>query len=128
MSQSITCTSPDGRRYIRNEDGIWRYADSFKPVPDARDMTISNLYNLPVRGSYVIVPASLAHNEPLLRWCLDASIGSAAEIDHSVARGQGRDPGIPRDGMLVPLAEWDARAREVIGIWAPEIWVNNWFR
>jgi len=108
--------------YERHPDG-WRYAWG-DPVPGAEDMTISTLYNLPVErdgagAGYVVVPASLARNEPELAWCLDASIGPAR--DRGLERGHGRDPNIPADAMLVPLAEWDERAKEPIGVWAPEL-------
>lgn len=113
-------TAGDGR-YTRGGDGVWRHADTGDPVVGAEDMTISSLYNLPVLGGSVIVPRSLAHNEPELAWCLAYDSTDGTTLDRGRARGRRRDPNIPDDAMRVPLAEWDARAREPIGMWAPEL-------
>jgi predicted DNA-binding transcriptional regulator AlpA len=104
--------------YERHPDG-WRYAWG-EPVPGAEDMTISSLYNLPVVGRWVLVPRSLAANEPELSWCLDYPEPDEGERER-LARMRANDPAIPADTMLVPLAEWDRRASEPIGMWAPEL-------
>lgn len=110
-------TSGEGR-YIRDEAGVWRYADSGEPVPGAEDMTITNRYNLPVYGDDVIVPRSLALNEPDLAWCLEWNeVSAVTRYDYGRRRGMGRDPNIPDDAICVPLAEWDRRASEVLGMW-----------
>lgn len=112
-------TAGDGR-YIRDADG-WYHAESGVPVEGAEDMTISSLYNLPVYGPWAIVPRSLARNEPNLTWCLAYADTDGTVLDAGHRRGWPRNRDIPVDAMLVPLAEWDARAREPIGMWAPEL-------
>lgn len=112
-----------GGHYERGEDGAWRYTGSQDPVPGAQDMTLSSLYNLPVTRdgagrAHVIVPASLARNEPDLAWVLDTNVGPAT--DHGHQRGDTRDPNIPPDGLLVPLGVWEEHDR-VVGLWAPEL-------
>ena len=102
MTDRITCG--DGR-YVRDDDGVWRYADSGVEVPGARDMTISD-HNLEVRGDEVLVPRALAEREPELAWCLDSGKRHAWDAE-----------GIIR----VPLAEWDRHAAEPLGMWAPEL-------
>lgn len=93
-----------GGRYRRDPDGTWRYADSGVEVPGAEDMTISSLYNLEIRRGEVLVPRELAEREDELAWCLEAG-------------DDGRLPGVIR----VPVAEWDRRAAEPLGMWAPEL-------
>ena len=112
-----------GGHYERGEDGAWRYAGSRDLVPGAQDMTLSSLYNLPITRdgagrAHVIVPASLARNEPDLAWCLDAATGPARDPGH--LRGDDRDPNIPVDALLVPLGVWEEHDR-VVGLWAPEL-------
>lgn len=100
--------------YERHPDG-WRYHWG-DPVPGATDMTLASHYNLRVVGAVVLVPASLARNEPDLAWCLTVPTPEQGRID----RMRDVDPAIPRDALAIPDAVWREHDR-VIGMWADEL-------
>lgn len=114
MADILTCCEGT---YERHPDG-WRYWWG-DPVLGAVDLTISNHYDLKVVGKVVLVPASLAHNEPDLAWVLDEA---GAVSQERLDRMRALDPSIAIDVMAVPLAEWDRRAAEPIGMDAPELY------
>lgn len=100
--------------------GTWVYTDSLLRVPGAKDMTLSNHYNLRCVGGYVLVPRHLARNEPELAWCLDHADQESTEA--RVPRIRGNDPSVSPDTVMVAIEEWDARSNaEPIGMWAPEL-------
>lgn len=108
----MTAHAAGGGRYQRDAAGVWRYAETDEPVPGASDMTISNLYNCRVNAGMVEVPRALAYREAELRWCL--AYRPAGDDAHVPT-----DPDSGRAVIRVPVDEWDRRAREVIGMWAP---------
>lgn len=102
MTTQITA---DEGRYVRDDDGTWRYADSGLEVPGARDMSIDDYGFRVVNNREVHVPRSMARERPELRWCLDVGV---------------RVPERPGT-IAVPVEEWDRRASEPLGMWAPEL-------
>lgn len=114
----MTAHAAGGGRYQRDAAGVWRYAETDEPVPGAADMTVGNAHNLRVisfaDGQYVEVPRALAYREAELRWCL--AYRPAGDDAHVPT-----DPDSGRAVIRVPVDEWDRRAREVIGMWAPEL-------
>ncbi|SOJ56956.1 hypothetical protein MSIMFB_04434 [Mycobacterium simulans] len=114
-------TAFDARVY-RGDDGIWRHSDSDQPVPGARDMTLRDIYpDLVVVGSrklgnqVVLVPDPLVRENADLAWVRDVATGPTRSYDHEQRRGFGATPGWS-DVWPVPIAEWDGRAREALGI------------
>jgi hypothetical protein len=88
--------------YLRGADGVWRYAVTGRPVPGARDLTLSQFFDFPVRGRWRLIPRRVAASDPALAWCLEKSRDDVEVIE-------------------VPEKEWMARASAVVGIDAPEL-------
>jgi len=112
-----------GGHYTRTDDGTWTYTATGEPVPGARDLTLTDCYpHLRVQGGYVQVPARLvAADYESLGWVLDhltapQNAGRRARLETDAAHV--REDNEP---ILVPVAEWDTRAREPLGVLAPEL-------
>ncbi len=115
----MTRTACNGT-YTRHPDG-WRYPWG-ELVPGGEDMTITNLYNPLVLGKLVVVPGTLARNEPELAFCLDHPRFLEVMGQERAERMRARTPeDIDADALAVPLDVWDEHAREPIGMWAPEL-------
>jgi hypothetical protein len=92
-------------QFVRDEEGIWRYADSWIEVPGARDLTLSERFEpkFVVGGDgkveRVVISAESVREAPeLLEWCL--RVGTVIK---------------ERNGelteILVPLEAWQERDR-----------------
>lgn len=107
--------------YYRDHRGRWRYVATGERVPGAADITLARLYGNPRRGSASMeVPTAVARSEEELLWCLDvgAELGFASVPRATGRRGRrGRTISV----LLVPRAEWQKRAKEPLGMTAPEL-------
>lgn len=95
----------NGVHYLRDHSGTWRYADSWIPVPGARDLTLTERFQpqrvVNAQGDVerMIVPGDSIKAAPeLLGWCLEE--GTAIE---------GPDGELKE--VFVPYAKWEARDR-----------------
>jgi hypothetical protein len=109
-------------RVYRDDDGVWRHCDTDQPVPGARDMTLRDVYpDLVIVGSrkldnqVVLVPDPLVRENADLAWVRDVANGPTRCYDHEQQRGFGATSGWS-DVWPVPIAEWDRRDREALGI------------
>lgn len=96
--------------YRRDRRGRWRYTRSGRPVPGARDLTLSDLYNFALDADIVLVPTSLAGADELM-WCRRVAVGERAIFLD----------GLPLVVLEVPGEEWEARQYAPIGLVAPEL-------
>lgn len=104
----------DGVHYVRDHKGIWRYADTWIPVPGARDLKLSERFETKdvVSGAgdierVVISGDSIRESPELLEWCIEAG-----------------EPMYGPDGQLkevfVPHEVWTKRDRVPGALVAPE--------
>jgi hypothetical protein len=102
-----------GRSVVRDPDGIWRYSDTWIPVPGARDETLTERFEPKFVISQeneiervVVSGESIAAAPGLLDWCLEAGTP------------------IRKGGVLVevfvPFALWQAHDRVPGELIAPE--------
>jgi hypothetical protein len=104
----------NGVHYVRDQEGVWRYEDSWIPVPGARDLTLTERFqpqrvvNAQGEIERMIISGDSIHASPdLLRWCLEE--GTSIE---------GPD-GNPKE-VFVPYAKWEERDRVPGALVAPE--------
>jgi hypothetical protein len=101
------CVGPPG--YERASRG-WRYTETGKPVPGARDVTLARLYRFEINDDgLLLVPSSILDGSPELDWIRryqDLSFGYAGSV-------------------AVPVEDWAARAKVPLGIDAPELCIDR---
>lgn len=101
----LTLREPPG--YRRDPRGTWRYRDGGRAVPGARDITLATLYRFARDADgNVVVPTPVVRRRAELAWC--AQVGTV--------RVRGNEAVV-----VVPAADWDARARIPLGLAAPEL-------
>ena len=103
--------------YVREDDGTWRYADTWIKVPGARDRTLSEHFRpkLVISGlgddalveRVVVAGKDVTANPRLLQWCLDAGTPVRDENGKLIE-------------VLVPYEVWQKRDRIPGEIAAPE--------
>lgn len=119
MGDEITAC---GGRYARR-DGVWVRTATGEPVPGASDMHLADLYpDLVIVSGMVLVPDVLVREQEDLAWVpsVAATDGPTDRYDRQRARTGRRTHGWARV-WPVPIAEWDARNVDVLGVWAPEL-------
>lgn len=102
-------------KYVKDPDGVWRFADSGIAVPGARDLTLSERFRpksvLAEDGQTVeriIVSGDDIRREPeLLGWCLE----QGARLENSYGKVI---------EVLVPFELWQERDHVPGAIYAPE--------
>jgi hypothetical protein len=101
------------RQVIRDPVGTWRYADSWVPVPGARDVTLTERFSpkFVVNGAdeverVVVDAASIKAAPDLLAWCLDA--GTVLRSGEEVFE------------VLVPFDLWKEREQIPNELFSPE--------
>lgn len=103
-----------GVHYVRDHKGIWRYADSWIPVPGARDLRLSERFETKDVVSragdierVVVSGDSIRDSPELLEWCIEAG-----------------EPMYGPDGRLkevfVPYEVWTEKNRVPGALVAPE--------
>lgn len=104
----------DGVHYVRDQKGVWRYADTWIPVPGARDLKLSERFETKDVVSrtgdierVVVSGDSIRESPELLEWCVEAG-----------------EPMYGADGELkevfVPHEVWTKRDRVPGALVAPE--------
>jgi hypothetical protein len=106
----------EGRQFVREPDGVWRYADRAAAVPGARDLTATERYDPQFVGrggvkgpEQILLPTKLVTEHDDLAWCL--KVGSTLRAEQ---------PGSP-SYVMVPASEWAKHEHEPVGIVAPEL-------
>lgn len=107
--------SEDLTGYVRSDDGRWRYADTGEYVPGGRDMTLARLYRFRADPRHVHVPTHLTYLDPDLAW-------TRTNASHRL-HGRTRIGAV--EYLAVDREEWDRRAREPLGLEAPELQVSR---
>lgn len=113
LESSFEEAEKDGIEFIRDGDGVWRYADSWIPVPGARDVTLTDRFRpkqiVDVDGKVeriVVDGSSIAGAPELLDWCLTE--GTPIEVDGELVE------------VLVPSDLWAAHDRVPGELISPE--------
>lgn len=103
-----------GVHYKRDHDGVWRYSNTWIPVPGARDLTLTEHFEPKVIMSakneierVVVSGESIRESPELLGWC--------AEVGTSMTGSDGE-----LDEVFVPYAKWQERDRVPGALVAPE--------
>jgi hypothetical protein len=117
LVQPFDLVEANGTIYAREDDGTWRYADTWIPVPGARDLTLTERFKpkLVVAGTgsgqeverVVVSGEDIAAHPDLLAWC--------AELGAPV-----RGPDGEMLEVLVPYELWQEHDRIPGEIVAPE--------
>jgi hypothetical protein len=110
-------TTVGGVHYKRDHDGVWRYSDTWLPVPGARDLTLTERFEpkLIVSSSQdsqkverVVVSGDSVRESPeLLGWCLELGTTFTGPDGELVE-------------VFVPYASWQERDRVPGAMVAPE--------
>ena len=113
--QELHHATDHGVHYVKGTDGIWRYADSGIAVPGARDLTLSERFEIKTvlaadgkTVERVIVSGEDIRQAPeLLGWCTE----KGARVENSYGKVI---------EVLVPYELWRERDRVPNAIFAPE--------
>jgi hypothetical protein len=104
----------NGVQYLRDREGTWRYADTWIPVPGARDLTLTERFQpqrvVNAQGEVerlIVSGESIRASPALLDWCLE--VGTPME-----------GPDGELNEVFVPHAKWEERDRVPGALVAPE--------